>query len=102
MIVNSQTPSPNRSLYKSLPTIRSNGPDRHHPHRDDTERSSSCIRRCQRKTMKELVELIRSGYDKYHGYAPSGLGTPSNLSASCSRLTQNLSSPRSRSAAAAR
>jgi tripartite-type tricarboxylate transporter receptor subunit TctC len=89
MIVNSQATVTNRSLYKSLP---------YDPFKDliavtriaTTPNVIVVHPSVPAKTMKELVELIRSGDDKYHGYAHPGLGTPSNLSGELFRLTQNL------------
>jgi tripartite-type tricarboxylate transporter receptor subunit TctC len=89
MIVNSQATVTNRSLYKTLP---------YDPFKDliavtriaTTPNVIVVHPSVPAKTMKELVELIRGGDDKYHGYAHPGLGTPSNLSGELFRLTQNI------------
>jgi tripartite-type tricarboxylate transporter receptor subunit TctC len=89
MIINSQATVTNRSLYKTLP---------YDPFKDliavtriaTTPNVIVVHPSVPAKTMKELVELIRGGDDKYHGYAHPGLGTPSNLSGELFRLTQNI------------
>jgi tripartite-type tricarboxylate transporter receptor subunit TctC len=89
LIVNSQATVTNRSLYKTLP---------YDPFKDliavtriaTTPNVIVVHPSVPAKSMKELVELMRSGGDAYHGYAHPGLGTPSNLSGELFRLTQNL------------
>lgn len=89
LMVNSQATVTNRSLYKSLP---------YDPFKDliavtriaTTPNVIVVHPSVPAKTMKELVELIKSGDSRYHGYAHPGLGTPSNLSGELFRLTQNI------------
>ena len=89
LMINSQATVTNRSLYKSLP---------YDPFKDliavtriaTTPNVIVVHPSVPAKSMKELVELMRSGGEQYHGYAHPGLGTPSNLSGELFRLTQNL------------
>jgi tripartite-type tricarboxylate transporter receptor subunit TctC len=89
IMVNSQATVTNRSLYKSLP---------YDPFKDliavtriaTTPNVVVVHPSVPAKTMKELVDLIRGGDDKYHGYAHPGLGTPSNLYGEFFRQKQNL------------
>jgi tripartite-type tricarboxylate transporter receptor subunit TctC len=89
LMINSQATVTNRSLYKSLP---------YDPFKDliavtriaTTPNVIVVHPSVPAKSMKDLVELMRSGGEQYHGYAHPGLGTPSNLSGELFRLTQNL------------
>ena len=89
LMINSQATVTNRSLYKSLP---------YDPFKDliavtriaTTPNVIVVHPSVPAKSMKEMVELMRSGGEQYHGYAHPGLGTPSNLSGELFRLTQNL------------
>jgi tripartite-type tricarboxylate transporter receptor subunit TctC len=89
LIVNSQATVTNRSLYKSLP---------YDPFKDlvavtriaTTPNVVVVHPSVPAKTMKELVELMRTGGDRYNGYAHPGLGTPSNLYGEFFRQKQNL------------
>jgi tripartite-type tricarboxylate transporter receptor subunit TctC len=89
LIVNSQATVTNKSLYKSLP---------YDPFKDliavtriaTTPNVVVVHPSVPAKTMKELVELMRTGGDRYNGYAHPGLGTPSNLYGEFFRQKQNL------------
>ena len=89
LLVNSQALVINASLYKSLPY--------------DPEKDLVAITRIATtpnvlivnpsvpaKTVKELVDLMRTNPDKYHAYAHPGVGTPANLSGELFRLSQKL------------
>ena len=89
LIVNSQATVTNRSLYKSLP---------YDPFKDliavtriaTTPNVVVVHPTVPANTMKELVELMRAGGDRYNGYAHPGLGTPSNLYGEFFRMKQDL------------
>jgi tripartite-type tricarboxylate transporter receptor subunit TctC len=89
LLVTSQALVINASLYKSLPydtfkdfapvTRIATTPNVLVVHPDVPARS-----------VKELVELMRTQPDKYHGYAQPGIGTPSHLSGELFKLSQKL------------
>ena len=89
IMINSQATVTNKSLYKSLP---------YDPFKDliavtriaTTPNVVVVHPSVPAKTMQELVELMRTGGDKYNGYAHPGLGTPSNLYGEFFRMKQNL------------